>query len=35
MSSTTTGGDSLSEFGYKQELERTLGNFHTFAAGIS
>ncbi|MET9125728.1 MULTISPECIES: amino acid permease [unclassified Streptomyces] len=25
----------LSEFGYKPELKRTLGNFHTFAAGIS
>ena len=35
MSSTTSGGDSLSEFGYKQELERSLGTFHTFAAGIS
>lgn len=27
--------DGLAGFGYKQELERTLGNFHTFAAGIS
>lgn len=27
--------DSLSAFGYKPELKRTLGNFHTFAAGIS
>ncbi len=26
---------SLAEFGYKPELKRTLGNFHTFAAGIS
>ncbi|MFD3929642.1 APC family permease [Streptomyces sp. NPDC058614] len=25
----------LAEFGYKPELKRTLGNFHTFAAGIS
>ncbi|MGW0573484.1 APC family permease [Streptomyces tauricus] len=25
----------LNEFGYKPELKRTLGNFHTFAAGIS
>ncbi|MFI1698682.1 APC family permease [Streptomyces bobili] len=25
----------LAEFGYKPELRRTLGNFHTFAAGIS
>jgi urea carboxylase system permease len=27
--------DSLSSFGYKQELDRTLGSFATFAAGIS
>ncbi|MFI9051534.1 APC family permease [Streptomyces sp. NPDC053427] len=27
--------DSLTELGYKPELKRTLGNFHTFAAGIS
>ncbi|MEU5240493.1 APC family permease [Streptomyces lydicus] len=26
---------SLAELGYKPELKRTLGNFHTFAAGIS
>ncbi|WP_407548986.1 amino acid permease [Streptomyces sp. Pv4-95] len=25
----------LAEFGYRPELKRTLGNFHTFAAGIS
>ncbi|MFF7373336.1 APC family permease [Streptomyces tricolor] len=25
----------LAEFGYRPELRRTLGNFHTFAAGIS
>ncbi|MFG3116209.1 APC family permease [Streptomyces sp. NPDC048197] len=25
----------LTEFGYRPELQRTLGNFHTFAAGIS
>jgi len=25
----------LTEFGYRPELKRTLGNFHTFAAGIS
>ena len=25
----------LAEFGYKQELDRTLGSFATFAAGIS
>ncbi|WP_234314619.1 APC family permease [Streptomyces sp. NRRL F-5135] len=27
--------ESLRAFGYKPELKRTLGNFHTFAAGIS
>ncbi|MET7764565.1 APC family permease [Streptomyces sp. NPDC005336] len=27
--------DSLAELGYRPELKRTLGNFHTFAAGIS
>ncbi|WFB06324.1 APC family permease [Streptomyces sp. LX-29] len=26
---------SLAEFGYRPELKRTLGSFHTFAAGIS
>ncbi|MFF3763205.1 APC family permease [Streptomyces sp. NPDC001922] len=26
---------SLAELGYKPELKRTLGNFHTFAAGVS
>ncbi len=26
---------ALGELGYKPELKRTLGNFHTFAAGIS
>ncbi|RZQ63061.1 APC family permease [Amycolatopsis suaedae] len=31
----TQTDDGLAGFGYKQELERTLGNFHTFAAGIS
>lgn len=30
-----TDDDSLSDFGYKPQLKRTLGNFHTFAAGIS
>ncbi|MEY2533597.1 MAG: hypothetical protein QOF29_1507 [bacterium] len=35
MSATAPANDELSEFGYKQELERSLGNFHTFAAGIS
>jgi urea carboxylase system permease len=28
-------GSELSDFGYRQELDRTLGTFHTFAAGIS
>ncbi|MFD4942379.1 APC family permease [Streptomyces sp. NPDC058239] len=27
--------DALTELGYRPELKRTLGNFHTFAAGIS
>jgi urea carboxylase system permease len=27
--------ESLAELGYRPELKRTLGNFHTFAAGIS
>jgi urea carboxylase system permease len=27
--------DEMAEFGYKQELDRTLGRFATFAAGIS
>ncbi|HET6857105.1 MAG TPA: amino acid permease [Streptomyces sp.] len=31
----THDDDSLDELGYKPELKRTLGNFHTFAAGIS
>jgi urea carboxylase system permease len=39
MSATAEGrsGDhaDLAEFGYKQELDRTLGSFATFAAGIS
>jgi urea carboxylase system permease len=33
--SVTEDKDGLAGFGYKQELQRTLGNFHTFAAGIS
>lgn len=33
--SVTEDRDGLAGFGYKQELQRTLGNFHTFAAGIS
>ncbi|WP_338674929.1 APC family permease [Streptomyces sp. SCSIO 30461] len=27
--------EAIAELGYKPELKRTLGNFHTFAAGIS
>ncbi|MDI3423609.1 APC family permease [Streptomyces luteolus] len=27
--------DALGELGYRPELKRTLGNFHTFAAGVS
>src|SRR5215210_1269871 len=33
--SATADSDELAEFGYRQELDRTLGNFHTFAAGVS
>jgi urea carboxylase system permease len=33
--STTADDDELADFGYNQQLDRTLGNFHTFAAGIS
>src|SRR3954453_10610946 len=33
--STTADGDELADFGYNQQLDRTLGNFATFAAGIS
>ncbi|MEU9864690.1 APC family permease [Streptomyces sp. NPDC047971] len=32
---TTHDDASLAELGYRPELKRTLGNFHTFAAGIS
>ncbi|GAA4527255.1 APC family permease [Amycolatopsis samaneae] len=32
---TDTGDRELSEFGYTNQLKRTLGSFHTFAAGIS
>ncbi|HET9104695.1 MAG TPA: amino acid permease [Solirubrobacteraceae bacterium] len=37
MATATTGGDSneLAEFGYKQELDRSLGKFSSFAAGFS
>jgi len=33
--SGTAAKDELSEFGYKQELDRSLGKFATFAAGVS
>ncbi|WP_421107480.1 APC family permease [Streptomyces sp. NEAU-S77] len=32
---TAHDDDSLTELGYRPELKRTLGNFHTFAAGVS
>ncbi|WP_240508930.1 APC family permease [Streptomyces agglomeratus] len=32
---TQQDDDALGELGYRPELKRTLGNFHTFAAGIS
>ncbi|GAB2610416.1 amino acid permease [Streptomyces capparidis] len=32
---TSHDDDGLAEFGYRPELKRTLGTFHTFAAGIS
>ena len=35
MTQQAQDGAELNDFGYKQELERSLGNFHTFAAGIS
>lgn len=33
--SATADSDELADFGYNQQLDRTLGSFHTFAAGIS
>lgn len=33
--STPTGDAELNEFGYTNTLKRSLGSFHTFAAGIS
>jgi amino acid transporter len=30
-----THSDDLAEFGYKQELDRSIGKFASFAAGIS
>lgn len=35
MSTTPADDAGLAEFGYRPELKRTLGTFHTFAAGIS
>jgi urea carboxylase system permease len=35
MSMTKDDDAELAEFGYRPELKRSLGNFHTFAAGIS
>ncbi|MGR8006995.1 APC family permease [Streptomyces hypolithicus] len=32
---TQEDDDALGELGYRPELKRTLGNFHTFAAGVS
>jgi urea carboxylase system permease len=32
---SSSHSDEMAEFGYKQELDRTLGRFATFAAGIS
>ena len=36
MATTSAGGeDELAEFGYKQELDRSIGRFASFAAGVS
>jgi len=35
LRSNEADDDELADFGYNQQLDRTLGNFHTFAAGIS
>ena len=37
MATTATGdqSDELAEFGYKQELDRSIGKFASFAAGVS
>ena len=35
MTRGSTDDAELNEFGYKQELDRSLGSFATFAAGIS
>lgn len=33
--STTPGADGLEDFGYKQSLDRSIGKFASFAAGVS
>src|SRR6202047_3170172 len=35
MSMPTADTDELARFGYKQELDRSLGSFSSFAAGFS
>ena len=35
MTATSTDNDELAGFGYKQELDRSLGKFSSFAAGFS
>ena len=35
MTATRSDSDDLAEFGYKQELDRSLGKFSSFAAGFS
>jgi hypothetical protein len=35
MAMPSTDSDELAEFGYKQELDRSLGLFSSFAAGFS
>jgi urea carboxylase system permease len=34
-STSAAGDDDLAEFGYKQELDRSIGKFASFAAGVS
>ena len=35
MAMPSTDSDELAKFGYKQELDRSLGLFSSFAAGFS
>jgi hypothetical protein len=35
MGMPSTDNDELAKFGYKQELDRSLGLFSSFAAGLS